>query len=193
VAGLGNPGPEYETSRHNFGFIAAEALVSRCGGRWGAEKDGSLERCRCSLADGTTIEVVRPLAYMNCSGQPLVRSLDRAGLGPDRLIVMVDDLALPLGRLRIRAGGGHGGHNGLRSVTGELGTGDFTRVRLGMAPTGGMPQAGGWVEHVLGPFDEGEIETVRRVAGLAVEAVEQIIHEGVPTAMNRFNRRMIEP
>ena len=191
VAGLGNPGPEYATSRHNFGFIATEALARRCSSRWSRAGDGTLERCHGRLTGGTAVTVVRPLTYMNRSGEPLGRELERAGLSPARLIVLVDDLALPLGRMRIRAGGGHGGHNGLRSMIRELGTGAFTRIRLGVAPSGGMPPAGEWVDHVLGPFTGEEMEMVARVSEQAAEAVETIIVEGVSQAMGRFNRRTI--
>lgn len=189
VAGLGNPGERYAGTRHNFGFVAADALVRRHGGRWSGAGGGSLERCPLRLDDGTAIEAVRPLAWMNRSGPPVRRALERAGLPPGRLIVLVDDLALPLGTLRIRVGGGDGGHNGLRSLAEALGGADFLRVRLGVAPDDGMPPAGEWVDFVLGRFAPGEEEVVERVARRAVSAVLEIIGRGPEAAMGRFNRR----
>jgi PTH1 family peptidyl-tRNA hydrolase len=189
VAGLGNPGERYAGTRHNFGFVAADALARRHGGRWSGAEGGSLERCLLRLDAGTAIEVVRPLAFMNRSGPPVQRALERAGLSPGRLIVLVDDLALPLGTLRIRAGGGDGGHNGLRSLAGALDSADFIRVRLGVAPAEGMPPAGEWVDFVLGRFAPGEEDAVRRVTGMAVSAVLEIIDRGPDAAMGRYNRR----
>jgi len=189
VAGLGNPGPKYEASRHNFGFMAAEALVSRCSGVWTAVDEPPLESSCLRLGEGITIQVVRPLAYMNRSGPPVRWALRSSDLDVSRLIVLVDDLALPLGAMRIREGGGDGGHNGLRSIAEALESGAFTRVRLGVAPVDGMLPAGEWVDYVLGSFEPGEEERVQRMAGLAADAVMEIICHGSGQAMSRFNRR----
>jgi len=189
VAGLGNPGPDYRKSRHNFGFMAADALVRHCGGHWTTAPDSTLQRCRVRIGEDILLEVVRPLTFMNRSGEPLQRVLGSCGLDPGRLIVLLDDLALPLGRLRIRQGGGDGGHNGLRSVVEVLGEGSFTRVRLGVAPKAGMPPAGEWVDFVLGSFEPDEEVVVRQVAGKAVEAVADIVSNGPLKAMSRYNRR----
>lgn len=189
VAGLGNPGPEYRMSRHNFGFMAADELVRHCGGRWTMAADSTLQRCRVRIGEDIPLEVIRPLEFMNRSGGAVGRVLDSYGLDSSRLIVLVDDLALPLGSLRIRQGGGDGGHNGLRSVVQVLGDGSFTRVRLGVAPEAGMPPAEEWVDFVLGCFEPDEEEVVRRVAGLAVEAVADIVGHGSQKAMSRYNRR----
>lgn len=189
VAGLGNPGPDYVTSRHNFGFIAADALVRHCGGRWSVVDEPPMETCFCRIGEEIPIRVVRPLAFMNRSGLPVRWVLGSSGLNSSRLIVLVDDLSLPLGSMRIREGGGDGGHNGLRSVAEALGNGAFTRVRLGVAPEKGMPPAGVWVDYVLGSFGPGEQESVERIAGMAVHAVAEIISHGPSRAMSRFNRR----
>jgi PTH1 family peptidyl-tRNA hydrolase len=189
VAGLGNPGPEYEASRHNFGFRAADALVRSGGGGWTRRSVPPMDSSRVLTGDGVSLEVIRPLSFMNRSGGPVSEALGSCGLNTDRLIVLVDDLALPLGTLRIRQGGGDGGHNGLRSVAEVLGDSLFIRVRLGVAPAGGMPPAGEWVDFVLGSFADGEEEDVRRVADRAVEAVAAIVSEGPLPAMSRFNRR----
>jgi PTH1 family peptidyl-tRNA hydrolase len=187
VAGLGNPGRDYEASRHNFGFRAADALVRHYGGRWQAVANPPMDECLCRLGEGVMIRVVRPLAFMNRSGGPVQRALSSSGLNSSRLIVLVDDLALPLGTLRIREGGGDGGHNGLRSVAESLGNGGFTRIRLGIAPGDGMPSAGEWVDFVLGFFEPHEEEKVRQVAGVAVRAVTEIVNHGPSRAMSRFN------
>lgn len=189
VAGLGNPGPDYAYSRHNFGFIAAAALVSSCEGRWTAVDQPPSETCLCRIGEEIPIRVIRPLTFMNRSGLPVRWMLSSAGLDSSRLIVLVDDLSLPLGQMRIREGGGDGGHNGLRSVAEALGNGAFTRVRLGVAPDHGMPPAGEWVEFVLGQFGPDEEESVKKVAGLAVRAVAEIISHGPSRAMSRFNSR----
>lgn len=189
VVGLGNPGPEYQASRHNFGFRAVDALVRHCGARWTVVDQPPMETCLCRLEEDVLIRAVRPLAFMNRSGGPVRWTLRSLGLNSSRLIVMVDDLALPLGTLRIREGGGDGGHNGLRSVAEDLGNSAFTRVRLGVAPENGMPPAGEWVEFVLGSFEPHEEEVVRRVAGVAVDAVAEIVSHGQLRAMSRFNRK----
>ncbi len=187
VAGLGNPGPEYEASRHNFGFMAADALVRHCGGRWRAVDNPPMETCLCRFGEDLLIRVIRPLAYMNRSGDPVRWALSSSGLNSSRLIVLVDDMALPLGTLRIREGGGDGGHNGLRSVAEALGNGAFTRIRLGVAPPNGMPAAEEWVDFVLGFFEPHEKEIAGGVAGVAVSAVTEIINHGPSKAMSRFN------
>ncbi len=189
VAGLGNPGPDYLMSRHNFGFMAADRLVRHCGGRWSTAAGSTLQRCRVRIGEDVPLEVIRPLEFMNRSGGAVRRVLASYGLDSSRLIVLVDDLALPLGSLRIRQGGGDGGHNGLRSVVQVLADGAFTRVRLGVAPQAGMPPAAEWVDFVLGSFEPDEEEVVRRVAGLAVEAVADIVGHGPLKAMSRYNRR----
>lgn len=189
VAGLGNPGERYAGTRHNFGFIAADALVRQFGGEWSMTDDRAMERCPVQLVDGTSLEVLRPQAFMNRSGPPVLRSMRRAGLNCSRLIVLADDLALPFGTIRIREGGGDGGHNGLRSLAEALGNGGFIRVRMGLAPAGGMPPAGEWVDFVLGRFMPEEEEDVHRVARRAVSAVLDILDRGPAAAMSRFNRR----
>jgi PTH1 family peptidyl-tRNA hydrolase len=189
VAGLGNPGADYSQTRHNFGFMAAEALAISFGGRWSDHDDPPLAVCSGILGEDVPIRVIRPLAFMNRSGIPIRWALRSTGLDLSRLIVLVDDLALPLGSLRIRFGGGDGGHNGLRSVAEVLGCGDFIRIRLGVAPRGGMPTAGEWVDYVLGSFEPDEKEDVMRVTGLAVDAVAEIVSRGPSMAMSRFNRR----
>lgn len=192
VAGLGNPGADYSASRHNFGFMAADELARSFGGRWTDGGDPPLAVCNGRIGGDVPIRVIRPLAFMNRSGSPVRWALQSSGLEANRLIVLVDDLSLPLGSLRIRTGGGDGGHNGLRSVAEALGCGDFIRIRLGVAQDEGMPAAGEWVDYVLGSFEPGEKENVRRVAGLAVEAVAEIVRHGPSRAMSRFNRRKLE-
>ncbi len=209
MAGLGNPGPRYERTRHNAGFMVIDELAarSRAAGRllpdaWVAE---------ASLG-GAPALLVKPLSYMNLSGEPVERLLAEAGASAADLVVVVDDVALPLGRLRVRERGSDGGHNGLRSIAAALGSSDFARIRIGVGPDPGSDQAnpaepiapqdspeGDRVtsstskpvqdlsEFVLAEFLAGELPRLREVIGLAADAVACLAESGTAAAMNRFN------
>jgi PTH1 family peptidyl-tRNA hydrolase len=186
VVGLGNPGSEYADTRHNVGFRVVERLAERHAIALRAER-----RLEGRVGEGT-IRGVRaalllPLTYMNRSGRAVAAALEERPLdevGAD-LLVVYDDLDLPFGRLRIRPGGGAGGHRGLADVQAQLGRSDFPRLRFGI----GRPAEGlDGVDHVLAPFDPAEAEALAPRLALAVEAVEAVLYEGVAAAMNRFNR-----
>ncbi len=185
VFGLGNPGPDYEATRHNLGFLVINALARSRGATLGEGPGPSLV---CPLAVGEQRgAMAEPLTWMNRAGRA-ARALVDEFEGPDlsRLLVVTDDLDLPLGRIRFRRSGGNGGHNGLRSMIDELGSSDFPRLRLGIGrPEAGEP--GAIVDWVLEPFDPAEREVVDEVVGRAVEAVEFFVGEGIEAAMNRYN------
>jgi len=182
IVGLGNPGPKYAGTRHNLGFSVLEALAEKCRVKASSVAYGAL--VGKGRAAGEGILLARPQTYMNRSGESVAAILRATGEGPEELVVVHDDLDLPLGRIRIKKSGGDGGHNGVASVISELGTSEFVRVRLGI----GRPQDGGDpVEFVLSTFSPEELETVRDTVSRAVEAVLAIMHEGTGKAMNRFN------
>jgi PTH1 family peptidyl-tRNA hydrolase len=185
VLGLGNPGEKYRDTRHNFGFLVTEALA-RAGGESLREGPGP------SLIAGFTVGpsrgiLAQPCTWMNRSGIAAREIVDRYGNpGLDRLLVVTDDLDLPLGRIRFRRGGGPGGHNGLRSLIEELRSSDFPRLRLGI----GRPdrdEREDVVDWVLEPFAPEEREVVQEVVQEATKGVRVFVEEGVEAAMNRFN------
>jgi PTH1 family peptidyl-tRNA hydrolase len=170
--GLGNPGRSYERTRHNAGFLVADELARRHGGSWRKRKQ--TEAAPVSLGP-KEVTLLKPTTFMNNSGSAL------AGYDPEDLIVIHDDLDLPPGDVRVKVGGGAGGHNGLRSVIGRLGS-DFVRVRVGI----GRPPVGmSTTDYVLSRMDA----QVRDAVPLAADAVEAVVEEGPEAAMNRFNVR----
>jgi peptidyl-tRNA hydrolase, PTH1 family len=179
VAGLGNPGPEYAQTRHNIGFAVVDALARA----WGltaepAKKWGAL----WAKADRGIL--VKPITYMNHSGEPLAAVATFYKIEPEEMLVVLDDFALPLGRLRLRPEGGPGGHNGLESIIVQFGTEEIPRLRLGI---GAAPNETA-IDHVLGRFLEEEKPLVEASVARAVEAVNCAIDNGVVSAMNTFNQ-----
>ena len=179
VAGLGNPGPEYAATRHNIGFMVADQLVAQFGSTW--EKSTKWDAL---LARRGNVFVAKPTNYMNRSGYPLVAIAHFYKIEPPEILVILDDMALPLGRLRLRSRGGPGGHNGLESVIVQFGTEEIPRLRIGI---GAAPTAGS-VDYVLGRFLEEEKSTVRSTIDRAVEAVKCAIDNDLISAMNIFNK-----
>ena len=172
VVGLGNPGRSYERTRHNIGFLVADELAKRHGGSWRAKKKAEAAPIGFGQKNVT---LLKPTTYMNNSGTAL------AGYKAEQLIIVHDDLDLPAGAVRVKVGGGAGGHNGLRSTIQHLGNG-FVRVRIGI----GRPPVGVTVtDYVLGRMDSETKESVP----LAADAVEAVIETGPEAAMNRFNVR----
>jgi PTH1 family peptidyl-tRNA hydrolase len=182
VVGLGNPGDRYRRTRHNAGHMVVDALATRAGaGRGGEESEAWVAPARLA---GETVLLVKPMTFMNRSGVAVEALLAAHGAPPQDLIVVVDDVALELGTLRVRERGSHGGHNGLRSVMDVLGTEDFPRVRIGIRR--GEP-SGDLADYVLGEFAPEEVLVVQEMVGLAADAVTCLIREGPAAAMNRFN------
>ena len=185
VIGLGNPGERYAITRHNFGSRVLDALARDAG----AEFRPAAGPCRiCSFtADQVGGILAKPTTYMNHSGLAGRAILDRFHeLRLSRFLVVTDDLDLPLGRVRFRGAGGNGGHNGLRSLIEELGSGEFPRLRLGIGRPG-ADGPGDVVDHVLDPFLSDEMEIVNEVVDRATAGVRVFIGEGIESAMNRFN------
>jgi PTH1 family peptidyl-tRNA hydrolase len=186
VVGLGNPGARYERTRHNAGFMVVDELAARA--RAASRLDGD-----AWVADATigseAVRLVKPLCFMNASGAPVARLLAELQAGAAGLVVAVDDVALPLGRVRVRERGSDGGHNGLRSLVLALGTDAFARVRIGVGvePRPGIDLA----DFVLGEFLAEELPKLREVVGVAADAVTCLLAEGAEPAMNRFNGRLV--
>ncbi|WP_407691095.1 aminoacyl-tRNA hydrolase [Rubrobacter marinus] len=172
VVGLGNPGRSYARARHNVGFLVADELASRHGVDWRSKKKAEAAPVGIGAANAT---LLKPTTYMNNSGAAL------SGYRLEQLVVVHDDLDLPAGDVRVKVGGGHGGHNGLRSIFQHLGK-DFVRVRVGIGrpPVGVVP-----TDYVLGRMDS----AVKDAVGRAADAVEAVIEKGPEAAMNSFNTR----
>lgn len=184
VVGLGNPGEKYASTRHNMGAMVIETLLRRTGASLKSHKSG------CAIAettmDGERVVLARPTTYMNDSGRP-VRELARwYKAGPDRLVVVHDELDIPFEEVRVKDGGGTAGHNGLGSIASHVGTRDFVRVRVGI---GRPPARRGAVGHVLDTFSSSERKELPFVIERAADAVESIVGEGLERAMNTFNTR----
>jgi len=184
VVGLGNPGPRYERTRHNVGQLVVDELAARLGVRFSAH------RANARVAEGRTapgaprLVLAKPDSYMNLSGGPVSGLAKYYGLGPDRLIVVHDELDIPFDTIRLKSGGGHGGHNGLRDITAALGTPEFTRVRVGIGrPPGRQDPA----DFVLRPFSSAESDTLPVLVADAADAVEAIVSTGLTAAQQRFH------
>lgn len=193
IAGLGNPGRKYERNRHNIGFRVVDELVRRhdlgpLRERFGGESASG-------LIQNQRVLVLKPMEFMNLSGFAVQRAVQFHGVAPEEIIAVHDEIDLPFARLRLKAGGGHGGHNGIRSLVEQLGSSDFLRVRVGV----GRPQApavegapapapkGRVSGHVLGDFPSAMDKDVAELVGRAGDAVEAIMARGIRAAMNDFN------
>jgi peptidyl-tRNA hydrolase, PTH1 family len=179
VAGLGNPGPEYSNTRHNIGFMVLDYLAQR-------------HHCEFSFSASWAsawtkwdqVLLVKPLTYMNRSGDALASIVRYFKIEPSAVLTVVDDLALPLGRLRLRSTGSDGGHNGLKSIISHLGE-EFMRLRIGI---GASPDSDQTIDYVLSRFTKEEQPVVNASVARAADAVEHIVEKGLNSAMNLFNR-----
>ncbi len=182
IVGLGNPGPEYAKTRHNLGFMLVDVLAGRM------QTTVKRDECRSLIGrgnfDNQTVELAKPQTYMNLSGEAVKGLLAKDERSVEKLIVISDDLALPLGTIRLRPKGTHGGHNGLRSMIDCLGTQDFIRLRIGIQPEHPLSDA---KRFVLENFAKGDIETVEKVLERSADAVETVIREGIDAGMARYN------
>jgi len=181
VVGLGNPGRHYQETRHNAGFQVVDRLAAAAGvpfttqPRWQAHL--------AKLPDGTLL--LKPQTFMNLSGRAVRAAAAFFKWTPEQLLVVFDDVALPLGTLRFREAGSHGGHNGLRSIIGDLGSDRFPRLKIGIGEGG----PGDLTGHVLGKFRPEEREAVENTLASAAEAVQLALSQGVAAAANRYNTR----
>lgn len=179
ICGLGNPGKEYERTRHNFGFLVLEVLAKKKGLKF--EFEPQLEAEIATLKNRAIL--VKPLTYMNLSGRAVNKVLKKYHITPQSLLVIHDDLDLPLGRIKLIPKGGAGGHRGVLSIMEALGTGDFPRMKLGV----GKPKDQDVKEYVLSPFSEAEMSVVERVVERAIQGLEEILYVGLQKAMNKVN------
>jgi PTH1 family peptidyl-tRNA hydrolase len=188
ILGLGNPGEEYEQTRHNVGWW----LVDHLADVWRFDswrKDGNAR-----VANGTMgrhrVRLVKPQTYMNLSGAALRPYLGRESwAAANDLLVVVDDAAIPVGTYRLRADGSAGGHNGLKSVEGALGSQEYSRLRIGVGPPAGRQLRGGLTDYVLDRLGKAEAAEIREMMPRLTDATEAWLAEGIEVAMNRFNRR----
>lgn len=184
IAGLGNPGPEYRTTRHNLGFLVIDALADSFNIRLKSNApDLVIGRGKIK---GRDLFMLKPQSYMNISGSPVNAFLEKFCISYREILVVHDDIDLEFGRLKIRKKGGDGGHRGIRSMIDALGTGDFARLRLGIGRSGKDVDV---VDHVLGQFDDREVENLAGFINRASEAAVTVLCDGVNPGMNRFNRK----
>ena len=182
IAGLGNPGAEYAHTKHNVGFMLVDALAERLNApAWKEDFFSSVTEVRIG---GEKVFLVKPLTYMNNSGEAIGPMLSYYKMETDDLTVVHDDMDIPAGMVRIRKKGSSGGHNGIKSVIAHVGGEDFARVRIGI----GRPPAG-WtvINHVLAPFSSEDVPKIREAINYLLPAVECIVTDGVDLAMNRYN------
>ncbi len=179
IAGLGNPGAEYERTRHNVGFVVLDVLAKELGVAW----QNSAKWNAAWAKSGQTL-LMKPLSFMNRSGEPVSAVADFYKILPGEILIVSDDTALPLGRLRVRLEGSSGGHNGLESIFMHLATDTIPRLRVGV----GEPPREGSVDYVLGRFFDEEKPVIEKAVVRAVEAVKCAIDNGVVSAMNTFNK-----
>ena len=183
IVGLGNPGAEYRQTRHNVGFTIVDELVDRwrIDGQWREKFDALLVK---HLVGGEHVIVAKPLTFMNLSGQSVAAMAGFYKIEPADVLVIVDEAALPLGRLRARRDGSAGGHNGLKSVIQHLGTPAFARLRVGVGRGADGRELS---DHVLGRFEPAERDTVSAAVLRAADAAEMFISDGIERVMNAFN------
>jgi PTH1 family peptidyl-tRNA hydrolase len=191
IVGLGNPGAEYQYTPHNAGFLAIDRIAEVCNVAV-TNRRGRAQTAKARLA-GEEVLLAKPETYMNLSGLSLAALLQELELGIEDMIVLYDELALPLGTLRIRERGSAGGHNGAKSVSGVLGTEEWKRIRIGVGKppleTGREVKAGG-TEYLLSPMTKRELAVLDEVLDEAVRAVETVLTKGVSAAMGEFNKKV---
>ena len=182
IVGLGNPGAEYEKTRHNLGFMLIDLLSAE------AQTQVKRTECRALIGraeiEGRMTELVKPQTFMNLSGESVNCLLQKPERSVEKLIVISDDLALPFGKIRLRTQGSHGGQNGLRSIIDCLKTNAFIRVRIGIAPEHPVTNAS---DFVLGKFSKGEAETIEKVLKNSADAIRAVVRNGVDEAMAKYN------
>ena len=187
IAGLGNPGKEYENTRHNAGFLVLDTLAQKLGADLSERKHRAL--CGKAVIGGQKVILLKPQTYMNLSGESIRAAADYYKVPPEDILVVYDDISLAPGQLRIRAKGSAGGHNGIKSIIAHLGTQEFPRVKVGI---GEKPPRMDLADYVLGHFSSGEKKIMEEAAKEAADAICEIVNVGIEQAMNDHNRRKEE-
>ena len=187
IAGLGNPGKEYENTRHNAGFLVLDTLAQKLGADLSERKHRAL--CGKAVIGGQKVILLKPQTYMNSSGESIRAAADYYKVPPEDILVVCDDISLAPGQLRIRAKGSAGGHNGIKSIIAHLGTQEFPRVKVGI---GEKPPRMDLADYVLGHFSSGEKKIMEEAAKEAADAICEIVNVGIEQAMNDHNRRKEE-
>ncbi|CAM2790568.1 aminoacyl-tRNA hydrolase [Prescottella defluvii] len=183
VVGLGNPGPQYEKTRHNIGFMVADVLAGRVSGKFSAHKRSGAEIVQTRIA-GRQVILAKPRSYMNLSGGAVSGLARFFSVKPESIVVVHDELDLDFGTIRLKLGGGEGGHNGLRSISQSLGTKDYLRTRVGIGrPPGRQDPA----DYVLKPFSSVERKELDLVCEEAADAAELVLQLGLEAAQNRLH------
>lgn len=184
VVGLGNPGPRYEATRHNVGQMVVDELASRRGETLRAHKSNARAAESWLRPGAAKMVLAKPNSFMNVSGGPVSALATYYGVPAERIVVVHDELDIPFDTLKLKTGGGHGGHNGVRDVAKALGTPDFPRVRVGIGRPPGRQDPADWV---LDPFSSAERATLTHLIADAADAVEQLIDEGLTSAQQRYH------
>lgn len=184
VVGLGNPGPQYETTRHNVGQMVVDELAARRGETFKTHKAGARVAQTWLRPGGEKMVLAKLNCFMNVSGGPVANLAKFYGIDPAHVVVVHDELDIPFDSLRLKVGGGHGGHNGVRDVAKALGTADFPRVRVGISRPPGRQDPADWV---LAPFGSTERTQLPLVLADAADAVEQLIDEGLTAAQQKHH------
>lgn len=186
IVGLGNPEPKYDHTRHNIGFEAVDTIASAWGMSWKENKrfQGLIAE---GVSHGNKIRLLKPLTYMNLSGQAVRAVTDWYKISSQSVLVIYDEMDLPVGRLRIRLSGSAGGHNGMKSIISHLGSQNFPRLRIGIGKSTGKKQ----ISHVLGKFAPEEKKVVQEILQLSTDAIERSLKEGIEKAMSLYNSQQI--
>lgn len=181
IVGLGNIGVEYEFTRHNIGFDIADVLVMKHEGKFTTDRLATVAKIKIK---GKTLVVIKPTTYMNLSGRAVKYWMEKEKISIENILILVDDLALPIETLRLKKGGSHAGHNGLKSIDAEIGTNQYSRLRFGI---GNNFPKGKQVDFVLGKWKNDELPIVKEKLLKSVEVIENFIQIGIERTMNTFN------
>jgi peptidyl-tRNA hydrolase, PTH1 family len=187
IVGLGNPGPEYAHTRHNIGFDVLNALAAQHGGIWQVER--LAERAAIKIK-GKGLILIKPRTFMNLSGRAFLYWMHKEGLAPDHTLTVVDDLALPVTKIRLRPTGSPAGHNGLKDIQLALGTDAYPKLRFGI---GNAFAPGRQADFVLAKWAATELPVVRQKIDLCVAAIEAFVLQGIQPAMTAFNNATVQP
>ncbi|GAB4530255.1 MAG: aminoacyl-tRNA hydrolase [Pleurocapsa sp.] len=190
IVGLGNPGAKYNQTRHNIGFEVINTLAKAWQVNLSENRRFQGLFAETTISSGNKIRLLEPTTYMNRSGQAVRAAIDWYKIAPQSILVVYDDMDLPVGKLRMRLSGSAGGHNGMKSIISHLGSQNFPRLRIGIGKSNGDKET---ISHVLGKFSPQEAKIIEEILYISLKAVELSLKEGVEQSMNRYNGIAIEP